>query len=112
MPTYNKIEELLEKLKELDPKTFDEWRYVYRGNLEGTEYSGVKLERTDLWLLQGVIQEAIAAWELSWDVYAVAGENVRGSISLDKKKIDFSGWAATPTGALLRAYVAALEAMR
>ena len=103
------IEEFLGRLKELDPETFDEWRYVYRGNWEGAEYSGVKLERTDLWLLQGVIQEAIVArgWIFSLD--RVNG-HYTAYIWDERDREMGAGSRDTPAEALLRAYITALEA--
>ena len=109
------INELLAKLKELDPETFDEWRYVYRGNWEGAEYKpGVKLERTDLWLLRGVIQETIESNGYFYDIF---NPNFDSSLKKTYRAvirrlgcIRLSSDGDTPAEALLRAYITALEA--
>lgn len=98
------IEAPLARLKELDPETWSEWRYVYRGNWEGADYEpGVRLERTDLWLLQGVIQDAIAARGWIWQ------NDSRGEAFIFAHIEDA---APTPIEALLRAYIKALEASK
>ncbi|MGB3944035.1 MAG: hypothetical protein WBK88_04500 [Methanothrix sp.] len=114
-----KIAVLLARLEELDQETWSEWRYVYRGNWEGAEYEpGVKLERTDLWLLQGVVQEAIVAlpdpfvgFGLTYTSYFDANK-YDAEIYSELAYEDLKGHGDTPAAALLRAYIAAREAQQ
>jgi hypothetical protein len=107
------MQELLERLKKVDPETYREW-YASEGVYpeEGYELSDVELD-----VLQGTIQRAIEA--KGWGI----------SIGLDIKMDDSKGWSAyigkpvpfgakwaensygdSPTAAILSAYLAALEA--
>ncbi|MDY0183223.1 MAG: hypothetical protein RBR39_07950 [Proteiniphilum sp.] len=111
------IEERLAKLKKLDPDAWDAWMSLYCA-WEGVEYAfGAELGQSDLYLLQGVIQDAIAADDrfLFFEVRFTSYFDVKyeatifwdgtGSISQD-------GYGETAAEAILATYIAALEAGR
>ncbi len=103
------IEALMARLKELDPKA---WLRIRRG-VKVPPWIVIGCWHTDMqWVIQGVIQEAIRARS--------------GSVVLEPPVADGWGWGAevrigdytrirvgaAPIGALLAAYIAALEAQQ
>ena len=128
------MSELLAKLKELDPETWRDFKVIC--NMTAFDDSPLDDPNIDTpvfgWSLQGVIQEAIAArgWGFYvftecdnwWDAESISDMEITFAASIllpDDEMYDFWDglqleWCRgdTPTEALLKAYIAALEAER
>jgi len=103
------IEELLEKLKELDPETFDEYD-------ESSQHYNVWITQYREYILQGVIQNAIAANDnfIGFEIIYTSYFDVKyeAEIFWDQTGEILRGFGETAVEAILAAYVAALEAGR
>ena len=111
-----KIEELLAELKELDHETWD--RLDYNVQIQERNWSNIGNPRL-LWLMQGVIQEAATA--RGWRATAGTPDDyLDGTIDAVARISWWDGdvrrgvveFAPTSAEALLRAYIAALDAHR
>lgn len=110
------IEELLDRLKELDPETYMEWDDLFEeiydisyGPLDWDTFKGAKS------LLFGVIQDAIAADDrfLGFEIefYSYFDVKYEATIFCDGTgSISVSGYGETAADAILAAYIAAREA--
>ena len=110
------IEELLARLEELDPDTYMEWNDLFKeiydisyGPLEWDTFRGAES------LLQGVIQNAIAANDfIGFEIIYTSYFDVKyeAEIFWDQTGEFLRGFGETAAEAILAAYVAALEAGR
>jgi len=120
--------EVLDRLKEAEPKTYQEIKY-YVTQMEGcledeegnpqiaaTLHYLAKYPRSYALLcdsIQGCIQRAIAARGWSWDLRSRGSDRPFARILIPKSAcdaIEYGSSGATPVEAILASYLAALEA--
>jgi hypothetical protein len=117
------IEELLAKLKDLDPETCKMFVQLSEEAADGMRFRHDNMNKIDFYILQGVLQDAAAAkgwrFEIQGDnaeYFVDSGPQYECYIRGQPGQVDGirTIWrsAPSPAEALLAAYVAVLEATR
>lgn len=107
----DKIDELLGKLRELDPDVYGAWCELFY-EIYSIDYDCIEWDSFAgaVYLLQGLIQDAVAA--RGWNAELGIGERPQHAEVIDDQFNRYKFKSVNISEAILAAYVAALEATR